>query len=75
MHLRIESANGSIVNDYRVAGHSVQVRSLDCSGQPVRGALGSWRRLDRNDIALHRALGTPVSKWIQVRVGDKVHES
>lgn len=70
MRLRIESASGALVNDYRICDQRVQVRSLDPTGQPVPDPLGSWRMLDESDIALHHALRTPVSKWLRVRLGD-----
>lgn len=69
MRLRIESRDGVLVNDYRICDGCVQVRSLDPSGEPVFGELGRWRPLDGSDIALHHALGTPVSNWLRVRVG------
>ena len=68
MRLRIESVDGSAVNDYRIHDGGVQVRLVDPRGQPISGALGSWRRLDEPDIALHHALGTPVSDWLRVRL-------
>ncbi len=68
MRLRIESANGSMVNDYCIFDGRVQVRSLQPSGQPVPGPLGDWKGLDKNDIALHHALRTPVSRWLRVRL-------
>lgn len=70
MRLRIESESRAMVNDYRTQGRRVQVRSLDPAGQPIPGVLGSWRMLDEADLALHHALGTPVSKWLQVRCSD-----
>ncbi len=65
--LRVESASSFVVNDYRILEGSVQVRTLMLSGQPFPGALGRWRELDPSDIARHHALGTAVSKWLQVR--------
>ncbi len=68
MRLRIESANGSLVNDYCIFDGRVQVRSLQPSGRPVPGSLGDWKLLDKNDIALHHALRTPVARWLRVRL-------
>ncbi len=70
MRLRIESANGALVNDYRICGGRVQVRSLDRAGQPIADTLGNWRMLEDGDIVLHHALRTPVSRWLRVRFGD-----
>jgi hypothetical protein len=71
MQLRLESADGMLVNDYRICDGSVQVRTLNGRGQPVIGALGKWRPVRPEDIALHHALGTVVSEWLRVRVGPK----
>ncbi len=67
--LRVESASGFVVNDYRILDGSVEVRTLVLSGQPFPGPLGRWRELDAADIARHHALETAVSKWLQVRAG------
>jgi hypothetical protein len=69
MRLRLESVGGSLVNDYRISDGVVQVRSLDTTGRPVSGPLGSWRVVDETDISLHYALGTAVSQWLRVRLG------
>jgi hypothetical protein len=66
--LRIESVRGSPINDYRIKGGEVEVRVLTTSGHPYPDWSGRWRILDDNDIQLHHALGTIVSKWLQVRL-------
>jgi hypothetical protein len=71
MRLRVESPDGSCANDYRIRDEFVEVRSLEATGQPVSGSLGHWRPMDRDDIALHHALGTAVSQWLQARRGDE----
>jgi hypothetical protein len=68
MRLRIESVNGSPVNDYRTSHGCVQVRMLDPSGHAFPGGLSNWRLLDYNDIELHHALGTVVSHWMRRRL-------
>ncbi len=70
MRLRIESVDGALVNDYRTCDGAVQVKSLDPSGRPVPGPLGSWRVLEKSDIALHHALETAVSSWLRIRLGE-----
>lgn len=67
MQLRIESVDGSPINDYRVAGGNVQMRSLAPSGEPFPGHASDWRSLDRNELGLHDALGTVVSRWLRIR--------
>ncbi len=74
MRLRIESASGALVNDYRIRGKSVEVRSLTPAGQPIPDSLGSWRMLDESDVALHHTLRTPVSKWLRVRLVDPMRK-
>lgn len=71
MRLRIESINGSPVNDYRINGGCVQVRVLDPSGREYPGFESRWRMLDANDIQLHHALDTVVSKWLEERLGSE----
>lgn len=67
MRLRIESVKGSPVNEYLIRDGRVAFRALDPSGHEYPGAAGRWRVLDHNDIELHHALGTVVSKWLRVR--------
>jgi hypothetical protein len=68
IRLRIESVNGSPVNDYRICHGRVQLRVLDPSGRPYPGSTSRWRALDENDIQLHHVFGTVVSKWLRVRL-------
>jgi hypothetical protein len=67
MRLRIESVNGSPMNDYRIQEGSVHVRVLEPNGRPYASPLGCWRVLDEEDIQLHHALGTVVSEWLRKR--------
>jgi hypothetical protein len=69
MRLRIESVNGSPINDYRIRDGHVELRLLDPSGHEYPGFDSRWRMLDANDIQLHHALGTVVSKWLDERIG------
>jgi hypothetical protein len=66
--LRIESAHGAPVNDYRIRDGQVQLRSLDASGHPYPGSFSNWRSLNENDIRFHYVLGTVVSVWLRVRL-------
>ncbi len=68
--LRIESDGDSPINDYRIREGRVEMRSIDPSGHWA----SDWRMLDRNDLELHNALGTVVSKWLQVRLGKGMRE-
>ncbi len=69
IRLRVESVNGSPVNDYRIRNGSIEVRSLDRSGRPLPRDMSHWRALDDNDIQLHYALRTIVAKWLDARLG------
>ena len=67
IQLRIESVNGSPINDYRIKGSHVEMRSLAPSGVPFPGSDSSWRVLDDGEIQIHHALETAVSEWLRVR--------
>jgi hypothetical protein len=69
MRLRIESVNGSPINDYRIKDGCVELRLLDPAGRAYPGFDSRWRMLDANDVELHRALGTVVSAWLDERLG------
>ncbi len=67
--LRIESGNGSPVNDYRIRNGIVEFLAFDPSTRPHSDSSSEWRSLDDDDIEVHHSLGTVVSKWLQVRLG------
>jgi hypothetical protein len=69
MRLRIESVNGSPINDYRIRDGCVELRLLDPSGHEYPGYGSRWRMLNANDMQLHHALGTVVSRWLEERLG------
>jgi hypothetical protein len=71
MRLRIESNRGSPVNDYRIIEGHVEFRVLDSSGHPYASRASCWRTLDENEIHIHHALNTIVSKWLRARRGDE----
>ncbi len=66
--LRIESVNGSPVNDYRIRDGRVELRLLDPSGRPYASWLSNWRTLDEGDLRFHFELKTVVSKWLKARL-------
>ncbi len=74
LRLRIESVNGSPINDYRIRDGLVEVRVLDSRGRPYTDSTSNWRALDRNEIQLHHVLGTVVSQWLRVRLDSEVFE-
>ena len=68
--LRVEPPNSLLINDYRVHGGQVEVRTLDSVGHHFDLALSSWKPLDDDDLHLHFALGTVVARWLQDRLPD-----
>ncbi len=70
VRLRIDFGGGLPLNDYRVRGGLLEFRVLDSQGHPHVDGNSDWRVVDMNQIALHYALGTVVSKWLRVRLGD-----
>ena len=75
MRLRIESADGSLINEYRIMDGRVEVRILDPGAGVYSAQQARWRTMDEKDIELHHALGTVVSKWLKVRLGSDAEES
>lgn len=70
MHLRIELPNGSPINEYRLVNGHPEFRVLPPTGCLDPSCTRDWETLDENDIQLHHALRTVVSKWLEVRAGE-----
>jgi hypothetical protein len=51
---------GGVFNDYRLNGNHIEFRT----------GSGAWRTLDEDDIQLHHAFRTEVSKWLQRETGN-----
>jgi hypothetical protein len=66
--LKIPSANGSPINEYRVSQGQIEFRSLDSQGKPFPHTGGSWTILDAGDLQLHFALNTAVARWLIERL-------
>jgi hypothetical protein len=61
--LRLESVEGSPVNEYRIRGERVEFRALDAMGNPY--GLGSeWRDLTTDELVMHFSLDTLVARWL-----------
>ena len=75
MTLRLEAANGSGVEEYRIYEDAVEVRKLCCGGE--RGDLelagehlsGDWQRLSPDDLTRHVKNNTVVAHWLKHRLG------
>ena len=61
-NLRIEVA-GLPVNDYQISDNKLELRVLDCNGQPFPDQRSTWRRLTASELLLHFRLNTPVGRW------------
>lgn len=68
--LRVEPPNSLFINDYRIHGGRIEVRTLDSVGHPFDLALSGWKALDDDDLHLHFALRTVVAQWLQDRLPD-----
>ena len=66
--LRIPSANGSPVNEYRIHEGQIEFRSLDLRNKPISPYAEGWRSLEVADIQLHFALKTVVAQWLIERL-------
>ncbi len=69
--LRIESQNGTVVNDYRLHDGKLQFRPINTDGSLLPGEGSSWRDLAAEDIAKHTALQTVVAEWLAIRAVEK----
>ncbi len=65
---RIDFGGGLPLNNYRVKGGLLEFRAVDPIGPPYGGGNSDWRVVDKNEIRLHYALATVVSKWLRVRL-------
>ncbi len=72
--LRIEPKRAPVINDYRVQGGQVEVRSLDPGGRPFDRQLSAWRPLNSNELELHFVLSTVVAKWLQHNYPELYHD-
>lgn len=76
MTLRLEAADGSGVEEYRVHDGEIEVRQARCESRKTgRGSLESayredeWRRLSASEIASHVDQNTVVAQWLRQRIG------
>jgi hypothetical protein len=61
------SAPGKVVNEYRIHGGKLELRTRDAQTKSARR--GNWRRLETNEIMLHVLLNTVVGQWLLGRRG------
>jgi hypothetical protein len=61
------SAPGRFVNEYRIHGGSLELRTWDPEANSTQR--GAWKRLETNEIMLHLMLDTVVGRWLMSRRG------
>ncbi len=75
MTLRLEAADDSGVEEYRVYEDSVEVRRLRCGEEQDDLELAreqvsdEWRRLSHEDLTAHVKKNTVVAQWLKHRLG------
>jgi len=65
--LRIESANGAPIADYRVFEGYVEVRALSFSRPHLLETSGRWKRLTPTEISAHVKLSPVLGYWLRSR--------
>jgi hypothetical protein len=68
MSLRLEGADGSPGEEYRISDEDIEVRKLH---QILEGARrgGAWHRLSAGQLSAHVRRNTVVAEWLQRRLG------
>lgn len=66
-HLRVEAADGSAAEEYRIHEESIEVRNLRPSGWNVDGEV--WHRLTAEQLSAHVDRSTVVAHWLERRFG------
>jgi hypothetical protein len=61
------SAPGRVVNEYRIHGGSLELRTWDPNAQSK--AKLRWRKLGTEEVMLHLLLNTVVGRWLMQRRG------
>jgi hypothetical protein len=75
MTLRLEAANSSGVEDYRIYEDAVEVRRLCCGEEKGDLELAGenlsdgWQRLSPGDLTNHVKHNTVVAQWLKHRLG------
>ncbi len=64
--LRLEAANGSGAEEYRIDEGAIEVRTVR-AGEPISDAC--WRRLSHAELSAHVRDETAVAQWLRQRIG------
>lgn len=65
MSLRLEAADGTAVEEYRIDQGAIEVRQLGDCGEPDAG----WRRLTPAQLRDHVNRKTLLAQWLERRLG------
>lgn len=63
-HLKLCERDGSFLNEYRITAGRVEVRALDCNGDPYPG-YSDWVSVTPEEIKLHFVKRTAVAQWLK----------
>ena len=68
--LRVETVDGSTVEEYRIRGHEVELRAPQSdSNDDATDRDGEWYRLTPEQITMHVQQKTAVAEWLLQRLG------
>jgi hypothetical protein len=68
MSLRLEAADGSAGEEYRIYDGDVEVRNLPARREGA-GRESAWHRLTPGQLSIHVHRNTVVAQWLQRRLG------
>ena len=60
------SAPGQIVNDYRIRGGNLELRTKN---PDLKSPKNNWRKLETDEVMVHLLLHTVVGRWLMERRG------
>lgn len=66
--LKVCPKDGSGGDEYRIRSGRVEMRAIDCNGQPYPG-FSEWINLTPDEIKIHFMRQTPVAKWLREVLG------
>jgi hypothetical protein len=66
--LRLEAADGSVGEEYRISDGDIEVRKLHQTIEDARRG-GAWHRVTPGQLSTHVERNTVVAQWLQRRLG------
>lgn len=73
--LRVEAADGSAVEEYRIHGEGIEFRALPDAGEELKPERGDaqrdseWYQLTPEQITMHVREKTAIAQWLLQRLG------